>query len=90
MAERESIKRLIQETRLIVIARGMEPQRMLDAAEARTAVRETTENSSATVRTRDKIRFFICALLLGVHRCSYSFMYYTKGSRKKQDYFQKL
>ena len=34
MAERESIKRLIQETRLIVIARGMEPQRMLDAAEA--------------------------------------------------------
>ena len=34
MAERESIKQLIRETRLIVIARGMEPQRMLDAAEA--------------------------------------------------------
>ena len=34
MAERESIKQLIWETRLIVIARGMEPQRMLDAAEA--------------------------------------------------------
>ena len=34
MAEKESIKQLIRATRLIVIARGMEPQRMLDAAEA--------------------------------------------------------
>lgn len=34
MAEKESIKQLIRASRLIVIARGMEPQRMLDAAEA--------------------------------------------------------
>lgn len=34
MMERETVKRLVQEEKLIVIARGMERERMLDAAEA--------------------------------------------------------